>query len=102
MFHWLYDVLGRFGWAAFVLSFGAWLLLNTVAVLSLWRTRDRALVQRWTGWWLALNLMLVAVGIGVPAVSAAARLVVRTMQGPLPVLDAEAAQTPIGKVRAAN
>lgn len=80
MDHQLHDLLSRVGWTAFSLSLGAWLLLNGGAAMVLWWRRDRTLVQKYTPWWLALNVLLIAIGVGVPAATAAAQLVVRVVQ----------------------
>jgi len=62
---WLSGV-GSWAWHV-SLSLGV--VLNVVAVLTVVATRDRGLVDRWTGPWLAANCGLVAFGAGVPAVS---------------------------------
>lgn len=62
---WLSGV-GSWAWHV-SLSLGV--VLNVVAVLAVAATRSRALVDRWTGPWLAANCGLVAFGAGVPAVS---------------------------------
>lgn len=103
MDHWLHDLLSRLGWAAFTLAFGSWLLLNGGAALLLWWKRDCALVQRYTSWWVALNVLLLAIGVGVPAMTAAAQLAVRALQpvrAPAAILTT--AQTPAGASLTAN
>lgn len=62
---WLSGV-GSWAWHV-SLSLGV--VLNVVAVLTVVATRDRSLVDRWTGPWLAANCGLVLLGAGVPAVS---------------------------------
>jgi uncharacterized iron-regulated membrane protein len=71
-------LLARIGWAAFLIALGGLLLVNGTAIaLWIWR-KDRDLVQRWVAPWLAMNVLLVLIGVGVPAVTSAARLVVLT------------------------
>ncbi len=68
------DWLGNLGWTAFAWALGALLMLNVASVALLLTRRDRELVQRYTALWLAANLLLVAIGVGVPAITAVARL----------------------------
>lgn len=66
--------LAGIGWTAFAWALAGLLLLNGAAAL-LWVMRgSRDMVQRWTSLWLAGNLLLVAVGLGVPTLTTAARL----------------------------
>jgi protein-S-isoprenylcysteine O-methyltransferase Ste14 len=62
---WLSGV-GSWAWQV---SFSLAVVLNFVAVLAVVATRDRRLVDRWTGPWLAANCGLVAFGAGIPAVT---------------------------------
>jgi hypothetical protein len=61
------------GWLAGIGSW-AWhssltlgIVFNVGAVLAVIVTRDRRLVDRWTGPWLGVNVALLGVGVGVPA-----------------------------------
>jgi hypothetical protein len=68
--------LGQVGWNAFVWSLGGLLLLNGAAIaLWIWR-KDRDLVNRYVAPWLLANALLIMVGVGVPAVASAGRLIV--------------------------
>jgi hypothetical protein len=62
--------------AAFRWSAVAFLLVNGVAALVLWITRDRRLVNRFTSPLLAANLLLLGTGVGLPVLAGAMRLVV--------------------------
>ncbi|HTS89702.1 MAG TPA: hypothetical protein VMG41_14515 [Gemmatimonadales bacterium] len=59
----------------------AWLLLavNLGALGIVVITRSRALVDRWTGRWLAANLGLLGFGLGVPAVTGLLRLALNAL-----------------------
>lgn len=46
-------------------------VFNAGAVLLVMRSRDRALVNRWTARWLGINLALLGAGIGVPLIAKA-------------------------------
>ena len=70
------DWLAGVGAAAFRWSALAFLVINGVAIAALILTRDRALVNRWTGRILAVNLVLAGTGLGVPLVTAVTRLAV--------------------------
>lgn len=72
----LLEWLGGLGWSVFTWSLAALLLLNGGALLLFLRRRDRTLVQQYTSFWLAANLLLIAVGVGGPAIAAVARLAV--------------------------
>jgi ABC-type molybdate transport system permease subunit len=68
--------LAGIGAAAFRWSAMAFLVVNGVAIATLILTRDRALVNRWTGRVLAANLVLAGTGLGIPLVTAVTRLAV--------------------------
>ena len=51
-------------------------LVDLAAVTVVMQTRSRALVNRWTDRVLALNLLLLGAGLGVPAAALAAKAVV--------------------------
>lgn len=73
---WLDQVASTvFWWCA-----GALVLVDAAAVGVVLVTRSRALVDRWTGRVLAVNLLLFGAGLGVPAAAYAARLVASTLQ----------------------
>jgi hypothetical protein len=92
----LAGLLARVGWAAFTVALAGLLLLNGAAIaLWVWR-KDRALVQRWVAPWLAGNVLLVLVGVGVPAVTSAARLVILTVGNTVPVDIFRGAATSMG------
>lgn len=72
------------GWSAFSWALAGLLLVNGVALIAfLWR-RERSLVNAWTGPVLAANIVLVAIGIGVPLVTSAARLAILGMSSVIP------------------
>jgi hypothetical protein len=67
----LLEGVGTWAWH---LGLGLFLFLNAVAILAVVVTRDRALVDRWAGRWLAANLALLGLGAGVPVVAGLLRL----------------------------
>ena len=68
------DWLARVGSSAFTYSAALFVLVNGAAVGAVVITRDRSLVNRWTGRLLAANLLLLGTGLGVPLVTAVTRL----------------------------
>ena len=80
--HWL----GSLGWTAFAGALGALLVLNAASVALLLTRRDRELVQRYTALWLAVNLLLIAIGVGIPAITAVARLTLMGLGAVVPDL----------------
>jgi len=60
------DWLARLGSRALSLSLVGFVLVNGAALAALFITRDRTLVNRWTGHLLAANLVLAGAGLGVP------------------------------------
>jgi hypothetical protein len=72
----LYNWLGQLSSTAFRWSAVTFVLVNGLAVAALAATRDRVLVNRWTGRLLAANLLLVGTGLGIPLVASATRLAV--------------------------
>jgi ABC-type molybdate transport system permease subunit len=70
------DWLSRVGSLAFTLSACAFVVVNLVAVAGVLATRDRALVNRWTGRVLAANLVLAGTGLGIPLLASMTRLAV--------------------------
>jgi hypothetical protein len=72
---WLADV----GAASFRWSVLAFFAINGMAAAVVALSRDRALVNRWTGRLLAANLVLVGTGVGIPLVASASRLAVSAL-----------------------
>ncbi len=68
------DWLARVGSGAFTYSAALFVLVNGAAAVAVVTTRDRTLVNRWTGRLLAANLVLVGTGIGIPLLTAVTRL----------------------------
>lgn len=69
--------LSAVGRAAFVWSLGLFLIVNTIAVVAYFATRDRAMVNKWTSRVLAVDLLLLGTGAGVPLVATMAGMTVR-------------------------
>lgn len=61
------------GALAFTVSAWAFVGLNAFALAVLAWKRDRALVNRWTSGFLAVNLVLLGTGLGVPLLTFTAR-----------------------------
>lgn len=70
------DWLANVGATAFRWSALAFLVVNGIAVAAVVLTRDRALVNRWTGRLLAINLGLVGTGLGIPLLTTVSRVAV--------------------------
>ena len=70
------DWLASVGSSAFVWSATAFVLLNGAAVAAVVLTRDRTLVNRWTGRLLGANLVLAGTGLGIPLVTSMAQLAI--------------------------
>ncbi|HEX9563515.1 MAG TPA: hypothetical protein VF981_06080 [Gemmatimonadaceae bacterium] len=64
------------GSTAFTWSAVAFVLVNGAGLATVFLTRDRGFVNRWTSGFLAVNLALLGTGLGVPLVALAARSVV--------------------------
>lgn len=77
---WLQNV----GWGAFTWAFAGVLLVNGAALFAFVWKRERSLVNVWTGPVLAINIVLVAIGIGVPMVTSTARLAIMGMKSMIP------------------
>lgn len=60
-------------------------VLNVGAIGLVVTTRSRALVQRWTSPWLAVNLLLLGAGAGVPLMAGIAKAAVRAVSSSPPV-----------------
>lgn len=74
--------LDRVGSIALSLSISALVILDLAALAAVAATRDRALVNRWTGRVLAANLALLGIGVAGPAVAFTGRLAASVI-GPL-------------------
>lgn len=72
----LLDWLSSVGSTAFRWSFVGFMVVNGVAISAVILTRDRTLVNRWTGRILAANLFLAGTGIGIPLITSVSRLAV--------------------------
>ncbi len=70
MLAWLGDV-SSWVWQTSVLLL---IVVNVVAVAVVSVTRDRGIVNRWTGRWLGANIGLIGLGAGVPLVTGLLRL----------------------------
>jgi hypothetical protein len=70
------DWLGSVGSAAFAWSATAFVLVNGAAVAAVLITRDRSVVNRWTGRLLGANLVLAGTGLGIPLVTSMAQLAI--------------------------
>ena len=53
--------------------------VDTAAVAAVASTKSRALVNRWTGIVLAINVALLSAGVGIPATAFATKMVVRAL-----------------------
>ncbi len=78
--HWLRTV----GWSAFTLALGGLFVVNAIAIVAFLAKRDRRLVNTWTGPVVAANILLVAIGVGVPLVTSVARLAIMGARGVVP------------------
>ena len=87
------DWLASVGSTAFRWSAAGFILVNGAAVAAVLLTRDRTLVNRWTGRILAANLVLAGTGIGIPLVTAASRfaisIVTPAKSNLMPAIDTE-------------
>lgn len=68
--------LASVGSTAFRWSALAFLVVNGVAITGVILTRDRALVNRWTGRLIGANLALAATGLGIPLLTTVTRAAV--------------------------
>lgn len=60
--------------------------LDSAAVAAVVGTKSRQLVNRWTGTVLGLNLALLGVGVGVPALMYVAKVAVQAMAPTVPTM----------------
>jgi hypothetical protein len=73
------DWLDHVGSAAFTMSAWAFVILNGAGVAVLTWKRDRSLVNRWTSRFLAVNLMLLGMGLGIPVAAMAVRTAIAVL-----------------------
>lgn len=78
--------LQSIGWKTFTGALAGVLLVNGVALFAFLWKRERSLVNAWTGPVLAINILLVAIGIGVPMVTSAARLAILGLRSLIPAI----------------
>ena len=71
--------LDRVGTLALFVAITLFVIVNGLFIAGIIVRRDRALVNTWTSRILAVDLALVALGLGVPAVSATARFGARML-----------------------
>lgn len=76
--------LAAVGWTAFTWALAGLLVVNGAAAVLFVMRGNRDLVQRWTTWWLAVNLLLVAVGVGVPTITTVTRLAITAARAVAP------------------
>ncbi|MEQ1692764.1 MAG: hypothetical protein ABMA00_15850 [Gemmatimonas sp.] len=70
------DWLNSVGAQAFKWSLGIFLVVNGAAAIAFFLSRDRAIVNRWTGRVLAIDLLLLGTGAGVPLMTSMASMTV--------------------------
>lgn len=68
--------LANVGSTAFRWSALGFLVVNAVAVTAVILTRDRSIVNRWTGRLIGANLALAATGLGIPLLTTVTRVAV--------------------------
>jgi len=76
--------LAGIGWTSFTWALAALILVNVGAFLVFTARGDRQLVERYTPWWLATNFFLLAIGVGIPAITAVTRLALLGASAVLP------------------
>jgi hypothetical protein len=86
----------------FAISAMLFTVVNICAIALVFVTRDRALVNRWTARWLAVNLLLIGAGTGVPVVAKVVRLTMDAVAGVNalradPIGDREPSEQQLGK-----
>lgn len=89
--------LGSAGWTIFAWSIVALVAIDLAALAAVARTRDRTLVNRWTGRVLAVNLALLGVGVAGPAMAFTGRMamaVVSPLMRSAPVMQTVDKHTP--------
>jgi hypothetical protein len=66
--------LNSVGWTVFVWSMASLIVIDIAALAAAAMTRDRTLVNRWTGRVLAANVALLGFGVAGPALSFTGRM----------------------------
>ncbi len=95
----LLEWLARTGSQVFTVAAWLFVLVNGAAFAAVWITRDRTLVNRWTGRLLAVNVALLGAGLGVPLLTSVARLAITavspSMHVTIPSADKERSEIPL-------
>lgn len=68
--------IGGFSSSVFRICAFLFVAVNATAVAAFLATRSRALVQKWTGPWLAANFVLIGAGAGIPMIAGIAKAAV--------------------------
>ncbi len=71
--------LNSVGWTVFIWSMATLLVIDIAALAAAAMTRDRTLVNRWTGRILAANVALLGFGAAGPAISFTGRMAMGAM-----------------------
>ena len=71
--------LDAVGSTAFAWSLAAFVVVNGAAAALFFLKRDRTLVNKWTGRVLAIDLLLLGSGVGVPVVASLTRVAVSAL-----------------------
>lgn len=82
------ESLAAFGAVTFQVAASLCVALNVGAAAAVVVRRDRHFVNRWTSPWLALNLLLLGVGLGTPLLAGITRLTIRMVTSLGPALQA--------------
>ena len=73
--------LDQIGSLAFTWSVGLFVALNGVAAFLFFTRRDRTLVNKWTSRLLAVDLLLLGTGAGIPLVASLTKMTVSAVAG---------------------
>ena len=76
------DWLSRIGTTAFYWSLGLFVIINSVAAMLFISRQNREFVNRWTSRVLAIDLLLLGTGVGIPLVTGLTRLTVSAVSAP--------------------
>jgi hypothetical protein len=68
--------LDQVGAEVFWISASLFISINCLFAASVYKNRDREFVNRWTGRLLAVDLLLIGSGVGVPVLAATARFTI--------------------------
>ena len=71
--------LDRIGPLVFWTCAATLVAVDSAIVAAVMSTKSRALVNRWTGTVVAINVFLLSAGVGIPAAAFAAKMVVRAV-----------------------